>query len=72
MTVIFLMISSSAEKTVTKALQTGVVLTIPAAGSEGSNSAVIQKEINGKNHKTRNLALSLTYLCLPLWILNLP
>lgn len=35
-------------KTVTKALQTGVVLTIPAAGSEGSNSAVIQKEINGK------------------------
>ncbi|MCI6796621.1 MAG: iron-containing alcohol dehydrogenase [Succinatimonas sp.] len=30
-----------------KALKTAVVLTIPAAGSEGSNSAVIEKEING-------------------------
>lgn len=29
------------------ALRTAVVLTIPAAGSEGSNSAVIEKEING-------------------------
>ena len=35
-------------KPVTKALQTGVVLTIPAAGSEGSNSAVIQKEVDGQ------------------------
>lgn len=31
----------------TKALGIGVVLTIPAAGSEGSNSAVIQKEVDG-------------------------
>ena len=30
------------------ALKTGVVLTIPAAGSEGSNSTVIQKEVDGK------------------------
>ena len=29
----------------------GVVLTIPAAGSEGSSSAVIQKEIDGHFHK---------------------
>ena len=29
------------------ALKTAVVLTIPAAGSEGSNSAVIEKEIDG-------------------------
>lgn len=33
------------------ALGTGVVLTIPAAGSEGSNSAVIQKEIDSKVYK---------------------
>lgn len=31
-----------------KALKTGVVLTIPAAGSEGSDSSVIEKEINGE------------------------
>ena len=33
--------------TPSQALKTAVVLTIPAAGSEGSNSAVIEKEING-------------------------
>lgn len=32
----------------TCALEVGVILTIPAAGSEGSNSAVIQKEVDGK------------------------
>lgn len=35
-----------------KALQTGVILTIPAAGSEGSTSSVIEKEIDGKVVKT--------------------
>lgn len=34
-----------------QALEVGVVLTIPAAGSEGSCSAVIQKEIDGKYYK---------------------
>ena len=36
-----------------KALQTGVILTIPAAGSEGSTSSVIEKEIDGKVVKTK-------------------
>ncbi|MCR5084578.1 MAG: iron-containing alcohol dehydrogenase [Succinivibrionaceae bacterium] len=34
-----------------KALRTGVILTIPAAGSEGSNSSVIQKEVDGAVQK---------------------
>ncbi len=33
---------------VTKALKTAVILTIPAAGSEGSDSAVVQKEVDGE------------------------
>lgn len=35
----------------TKSLPFGVVLTIPAAGSEGSLSTVIQKEVNGEMRK---------------------
>lgn len=34
-----------------KALEVGVILTLPAAGSEGSSSAVIQKMIDGRYHK---------------------
>ena len=40
-------------KTPQRVLPVGCILTIAAAGSEGSNSCVIEKEVNGQNKKKR-------------------